>query len=168
MMKKREKLIENLKRLSQKGVTIDELIDLLENVDAINEIGLVSNITGDEESNYCINKANEINKEIEKQLSLLNLSVGSNGYKYSKMAIYMVIDNPVFASNFVGALYPELAKKFGISITSLRYTIRQTINTAYNEGKGSSNFQKIFGTQNPKMKEFIVTIANIVTNVLNL
>lgn len=87
------------------------------------------------------------------------------GYSYIRDAITLVYNNPELIGGITKELYPEIGKKYNISITRVERSIRHAIEVSWNRGDWDL-MEEIFGHSvdidkaKPTNSEFIVTIAD--------
>jgi two-component system response regulator (stage 0 sporulation protein A) len=98
---------------------------------------------------------------------LHELGVPSNikGYKYMRVGILLIYNNPSFMDEITNKLYLDIAKTFKTSASSVERSIRHAIEVSWNRGNWDL-MEDIFGHSidiekaKPTNSEFIVTIAD--------
>jgi len=102
---------------------------------------------------------------ITKMLHELGIPSHIKGYQYIREAVNIIFKNPEVIGGITKELYPELAKKFGTTVSRVERAIRHAIEVSWN--RGNLDFmEEIFGYSvdidkaKPTNSEFIVTIAD--------
>ena len=102
---------------------------------------------------------------ITKILHELGIPSHIKGYQYIREAISILYERPETIGGITKELYPELATKFGTTVSRVERAIRHAIEVSWNRGNWSL-MEEIFGCSvdidkaKPTNSEFIVTIAD--------
>ena len=102
---------------------------------------------------------------ITKILHELGVPSHIKGYQYIREAISILYERPETIGGITKELYPELATKFGTTVSRVERAIRHAIEVSWNRGNWSL-MEEIFGCSvdidkaKPTNSEFIVTIAD--------
>ena len=128
---------------------------------------LLLSVTNKQEKKYGSINLVEKNLQLSVTKILHDLGIPSNikGYSYIRDAITLVYNNPELIGGITKELYPEIGKKYNISITRVERSIRHAIEVSWNRGDWDL-MEEIFGHSvdidkaKPTNSEFIVTIAD--------
>ncbi len=102
---------------------------------------------------------------ITKVLHELGIPSHIKGYQYIREAISILYERPETIGGITKELYPELATKFGTTVSRVERAIRHAIEVSWNRGNWNL-MEEIFGCSvdidkaKPTNSEFIVTIAD--------
>ena len=102
---------------------------------------------------------------ITKVLHELGIPSHIKGYQYIREGISILYERPETIGGITKELYPELAKKFGTTVSRVERAIRHAIEVSWNRGNWNL-MEEIFGCSvdidkaKPTNSEFIVTIAD--------
>lgn len=111
------------------------------------------------------NSQGNLEQSISNTLSLLGFPSHLRGYKYTKEAIILVINDPNIMDSVCGKLYPTLADIFSSTPSKIERGIRHAIESAWLRGDLAVQ-HKFFGNSvdpckgKPTNSEFIATIAD--------
>mgnify|MGYP002559033822 CR=1 FL=1 len=153
--KKRATLIQVLEVCRDKGVTIEDLINGL------------NNMVGKE-------KQKEIPEEnleeiVSKLLREMGVAPSLKGYDYLRIAIILTMENKeLYLHNITKALYPDIAKRKNTTSSRVERAIRHAIETAWSKGN-IEKIDKIFSYTisphkgKPTNSEFIAAIVDDLT-----
>ena len=127
----------------------------------------ILSVTNKQEKRYGSINLVEKNLQLSVTKILHDLGIPSNikGYSYIRDAITLVYNNPELIGGITKELYPEIGKKYNISITRVERSIRHAIEVSWNRGDWDL-MEEIFGHSvdidkaKPTNSEFIVTIAD--------
>lgn len=152
---------DTIRRVSEMGASyyILKPFDMMDLEDRI--IDMVSDI--DKKSINLI--SNNLQKSISKLLHELGMPSHIKGYQYIREAISMVYDNPEIMGGITKELYPELAIRFGTTVSRVERAIRHAIEVSWNRGDWDL-MEEVFGHSidydkaKPTNSEFIVTLAD--------
>lgn len=102
----------------------------------------------------------ELRKTVSQFLMRFGFPTYMKGYQYLVEAVAMIIENPDYIGNFHHNVYPEIARKSGITTCSVERAIRNVIQGAY-ERHEIGYFKQFFGysVQKPTNTEFISLCA---------
>lgn len=102
----------------------------------------------------------ELRKTVSQFLMRFGFPAYMKGYQYLVEAVAMIIENPDYIGNFHHNVYPEIARKSGITTCSVERAIRNVIQGAY-ERHEIGYFKQFFGysVQKPTNTEFISLCA---------
>ena len=95
----------------------------------------------------------------------IGLPAHIKGYKYTREAIMMVIDEPDLINTITKQLYPAVAKKYATTASRVERAIRHSIEVACSRGK-TETINQLFGYTiasgkgKPTNGEFIAMIAD--------
>ena len=173
-------ILEEIKRLNinKKIIVISsytlEDIDEDINLDNINyllikpfDFELLKNkiINSCEEDNSIDILHNKLQISVTKILHELGVPSNIKGYKYMRVGILLIYNNPSFIDEITNRLYPNIAKTYKTSISSVERSIRHAIDVSWNRGNWDL-MEDIFGHSididkaKPTNSEYIVTIAD--------
>lgn len=110
----------------------------------------------------------DLRKTVSQFLIKMGFPTHMKGYLYTVEAVAMIIENPVHIGRFQYEIYPEIAKKFGVTTCSVERAIRTLIKGTY-ERHEIGYFRQFFGyaIQKPTNTEFITLCAEkIKTEIL--
>lgn len=98
----------------------------------------------------------ELRKTVSQYLIKIGFPTHMKGFRYTVEAVAMVIENPLYIGHFQHELYPEIARKSGVTTCSVERAIRNVIQGTY-ERHGIGYFSQFFGypIQKPTNTEFI-------------
>ena len=102
---------------------------------------------------------------ITKMLHELGMPSHIKGYQYIREGISMIYNNPALIGGITKELYPDLAMKFGTTVSRVERAIRHAIEVSWNRGNWDY-MEEIFGHSvdidkaKPTNSEFIVTVAD--------
>ena len=108
---------------------------------------------------------NNLQVAITKTLHELGVPSHIKGYQYIRESITLVYENPEMIGGITKELYPEVAKKFGTTVSRVERAIRHAIEVSWNRGNWQL-MEEIFGHSvdidkaKPTNSEFIVTVAD--------
>jgi len=120
----------------------------------------LSNITGGYDYFY-----NSLQLSITKTLHDLGLPSHRKGYQYIREGITLVYKNPELANGITKELYPKIAERYSVTVSSVERAIRTAIEVGCYRGDWEL-MEQIFGHSididkaKPTNSEFIVTIAD--------
>ena len=148
---KRATLIQVLEVCRDKGVTIEDLINGL------------NNVVGKE-----ISEGN-LEEIVSKLLREIGVAPSLKGYDYLRIAIILTMENKEqYLHNVTKALYPDIAKRKKTTSSRVERAIRHAIETAWSKGNIEKN-NKIFSYTisphkgKPTNSEFIAAIVDDLT-----
>ena len=102
---------------------------------------------------------------ITKMLHELGMPSHIKGYQYIREGISMIYNDPSLIGGITKELYPELASKFGTTVSRVERAIRHAIEVSWNRGNWDY-MEELFGHSvdidkaKPTNSEFIVTVAD--------
>ena len=114
---------------------------------------------------YLVQLDPETNELLKTKIKSISIPSNIKGYSYIRDAITLVYNNPELIGGITKELYPEIGKKYNISITRVERSIRHAIEVSWNRGDWDL-MEEIFGHSvdidkaKPTNSEFIVTIAD--------
>ena len=101
-------------------------------------------------------------------ISNLGIPAHVKGYQYLRDAIMLVIEDIDIINNITRCLYPEIARKYKTTTSSVERAIRHSIEIAWSRNNDNEIVKEIFGyTLNDKMgkptnSEFIAMVADMI------
>ena len=108
---------------------------------------------------------NNLQISITKTLHELGVPSHIKGYQYIRESISLVYERPEIVGGITKELYPEVAKKYGTTVSRVERAIRHAIEVSWNRGNWQL-MEEIFGHSvdidkaKPTNSEFIVTVAD--------
>ena len=87
------------------------------------------------------------------------------GYRFTRSALVLTVQNPELAESITKLLYPEIAKNYSVGIVGVERAIRHAIEVVWKRG-GYNALNSYFGCsiwqedKRPTNHEFIATIAD--------
>lgn len=102
---------------------------------------------------------------ITKMLHELGMPSHIKGYQYIREGISMIYNDPGLIGGITKELYPELATKYGTTVSRVERAIRHAIEVSWNRGNWDY-MEELFGHSvdidkaKPTNSEFIVTVAD--------
>ena len=117
------------------------------------------------ETNLIDEERNELDRSITKILHELGVPSHIKGYQYIREGIAIIYNNPEVIGGITKELYPQIAKKFDITVSRVERAIRHAIEVSWNRGNWDL-MEDIFGHSvdidkaKPTNSEFIVTVAD--------
>lgn len=130
-----------------------------------NVIRRIKNIMREPETEEIKVKKQELDKIITNSLVTLGVPAQLNGYKYLRVAIRMVVEDPKVVSAVTKKIYPVIADMYGASAPSVERAIRHAVEVSWNRGN-VQEIDRMFGyTINqekgkPTNSEYIAMIAD--------
>lgn len=111
-------------------------------------------------------KENIVDKIVVDNLMYIGVPCSVKGFAYIKESINLLYANDEMASMFTKILYPEIARKFNTTSTSVERAIRHAISIAWEKGN-RDGFTRIFGcvrrnNAKPTNSEFISTFLEMI------
>lgn len=105
---------------------------------------------------FCTNSNRDIENCIKKMLFNLGFFAHFRGFRYIVDAIKIVLENPDAIYSVTKTVYPVIAEKHGRGLASIERSIRNAVETAYDNDK-EGRFADFLGymTQKPSNAEFI-------------
>ena len=124
----------------------------------------------------CCDEATSSNKSIDIYRNSLQISITKilhelgmpshiKGYLYIREGISIIYERPEVIGGITKELYPDIAKKFGTTVSRVERAIRHAIEVSWNRGNWDL-MEEIFGHSvdidkaKPTNSEFIVTVAD--------
>ncbi len=132
---------------------------------AASVIRRIKNIMREPETEEIKVKKQELDKIITNSLVTLGVPAQLNGYKYLRVAIRMVVEDPKVVSAVTKKIYPVIADMYGASAPSVERAIRHAVEVSWNRGN-VQEIDRMFGyTINqekgkPTNSEYIAMIAD--------
>lgn len=132
---------------------------------AASVIRRIKNIMKEPETEEIKVKKQELDKIITNSLVTLGVPAQLNGYKYLRVAIRMVVEDPKVVSAVTKKIYPVIADMYGASAPSVERAIRHAVEVSWNRGN-VQEIDRMFGyTINqekgkPTNSEYIAMIAD--------
>lgn len=108
---------------------------------------------------------NNLQVSITKILHELGIPSHIKGYQYIREGVSIIFERPETIGGITKELYPELASKFGTTVSRVERAIRHAIEVSWNRGDWEL-MEEIFGHSvdidkaKPTNSEFIVTVAD--------
>ena len=108
---------------------------------------------------------NNLQISITKILHELGMPSHIKGYLYIREGISIIYEHPEVIGGITKELYPDIAKKFGTTVSRVERAIRHAIEVSWNRGSWDL-MEEIFGHSvdidkaKPTNSEFIVTVAD--------
>lgn len=108
---------------------------------------------------------NNLEISVTKILHELGMPSHIKGYQYIREGIMMIYNNPEIIGGITKELYPDVALKFGTTVSRVERAIRHAIEVSWNRGNWDL-MEEVFGHSididkaKPTNSEFIVTIAD--------
>ena len=108
---------------------------------------------------------NNLQVSITKILHELGIPSHIKGYQYIRDGIMMLYERPDVIGGITKELYPEVASKYGTTVSRVERAIRHAIEVSWNRGNWQL-MEEIFGHSvdidkaKPTNSEFIVTVAD--------
>lgn len=108
---------------------------------------------------------NNVQISITKILHELGMPSHIKGYQYIREGITMVYEKPEIVGGITKELYPDIATKFGTTVSRVERAIRHAIEVSWNRGNWDF-MEEVFGHSvdidkaKPTNSEFIVTVAD--------
>ena len=175
-----------LKEMKKRGITAKTIVETSYNspevIREVSELGAtyfilkpfelddledrIKQITNTYEKNKSIDLYHSnLQLSITKVLHELGIPSHIKGYQYIREGISILYERPETIGGITKELYPELAKKFGTTVSRVERAIRHAIEVSWNRGNWNL-MEEIFGCSvdidkaKPTNSEFIVTIAD--------
>lgn len=133
--------------------------------DADSVIRRIKNIMKEPEKDGTKEKSQELDKIITNSLVTLGVPAQLNGYKYLRVAIRLVVEDPTVVSAVTKKIYPVIADMYKASAPSVERAIRHAVEVSWNRGN-IQEMDRLFGyTINyekgkPTNSEYIAMIAD--------
>ena len=133
--------------------------------DADSVIRRIKNIMKEPEKDGTKEKSQELDKIITNSLVTLGVPAQLNGYKYLRVAIRLVVEDPTVVSAVTKKIYPVIADMYKASAPSVERAIRHAVEVSWNRGN-VQEMDRLFGyTINhekgkPTNSEYIAMIAD--------
>lgn len=133
--------------------------------DADSVIRRIKNIMKEPEKDGTKEKSQELDKIITNSLVTLGVPAQLNGYKYLRVAIRLVVEEPTVVSAVTKKIYPVIADMYKASAPSVERAIRHAVEVSWNRGN-VQEMDRLFGyTINhekgkPTNSEYIAMIAD--------
>lgn len=108
---------------------------------------------------------NNLQISITKILHELGVPSHIKGYQYIREGIAIIYERPEVIGGITKELYPDIAKKYGTTVSRVERAIRHAIEVSWNRGNWDL-MEEIFGHSvdidkaKPTNSEFIVTVAD--------
>ena len=108
---------------------------------------------------------NNLQRSTTKILHELGVPSHIKGYQYIREGIMMLYERPEVIGGITKELYPEVASKYGTTVSRVERAIRHAIEVSWNRGNWQL-MEDIFGYSvdidkaKPTNSEFIVTVAD--------
>jgi len=109
-------------------------------------------------------KINRMEHEIMTVLYSLGITPQLHGYHYLKEAILTVVQAPKYSVQVTKTLYPDIAKKYGLSDRGVERSMRTAIDVAWKNcaRKAKKTYFDDPDKERPTNSEFIATIAEYI------
>ena len=175
-----------LKEMKKRGITTKTIVETSYNspevIREVSELGAtyfilkpfelddledrIKQVTNTYEKNKSIDLYHSnLQLSITKVLHELGIPSHIKGYQYIREGISILYERPETIGGITKELYPELARKFGTTVSRVERAIRHAIEVSWNRGNWNL-MEEIFGCSvdidkaKPTNSEFIVTIAD--------
>ena len=138
---------------------------IMKPLDADSVIRRIKNIMKEPEKDGTKEKSQELDKIITNSLVTLGVPAQLNGYKYLRVAIRLVVEEPTVVSAVTKKIYPVIADMYKASAPSVERAIRHAVEVSWNRGN-VQEMDRLFGyTINhekgkPTNSEYIAMIAD--------
>ncbi len=97
--------------------------------------------------------------EVTEIIHKLGIPAHIKGYKYIREAVIASYEDPTLLENVTKCLYPSVAQKFSVSISSVERAIRHAIEVTWNNGNYSM-LTAYYGNKKPTNSNFIAVITD--------
>ena len=112
--------------------------------DADSVIRRIKNIMKEPEKDGTKEKSQELDKIITNSLVTLGVPAQLNGYKYLRVAIRLVVEDPTVVSAVTKKIYPVIADMYKASAPSVERAIRHAVEVSWNRGN-VQEMDRLFG-----------------------
>jgi two-component system response regulator (stage 0 sporulation protein A) len=99
-------------------------------------------------------------------IRLLCIPAGMKGFQHLKMAILIVLESPYNIQSLSRYVYPDVAKRFGDTISMVERSIRYAISVGWSRADDEAKLQFLGQkTKQPTNKQFIYGICDYVFTI---
>ncbi len=165
-MTKTEKAVNFLRKMREDGLTLDDLID------AIEEVAKSKPVSGDSDK-IKIKRDENLEQIITEIIHEIGIPAKVNGHEYIRRSIELIYINSEVKHNIVKKVYFVLAEEFDTTAYNIERCIRRAIEIAWDRGN-TEILEKYFGYTVSKFKgrptnlEFLAMIADYIRMQYNL